>query len=79
MVQNIVPDEVADCRGLVCPMPLLKTKKAMGKMKSGQVLEVKSTDPGTGNDLQAFVEKAGHELIGSRQESEYTSFFIKIK
>ena len=51
MVENITADETLDCRGLSCPMPLLKTKKAVKKMESGQIIEILSTDPGTRNDL----------------------------
>ncbi|MBK5102371.1 MAG: sulfurtransferase TusA family protein, partial [Desulfobacteraceae bacterium] len=46
MVDGITADETLDCRGLSCPMPILKTKKAMAKMKSDQVLEILCTDPG---------------------------------
>lgn len=79
MVDNITPDQVLDCRGLSCPMPLLKTKKAIGGMKSGQVLEVQSSDPGTKNDLPSFAKKAGHDYLGHKDEQGFTRFFLKIK
>lgn len=79
MVDDIKADETLDCRGLSCPMPILKTKKAMGKMKSGQVLELLSSDPGTKNDIPAFVSRAGHEYLGDKDEQGYTRFFLKVK
>lgn len=79
MVDNVKPDQVLDCRGLSCPMPLLKTKKAIGAMKSGQILEVQSSDPGTRNDLPSFAKKAGHEYLGDKDEQGFTRFYLKVK
>ena len=79
MVDNITPDETLDCRGLSCPMPLLKTKKAIGKMKSGQILEILGTDPGTKNDLPGFAKKAGHEYLGYKNDDGFTRFYLKLK
>jgi tRNA 2-thiouridine synthesizing protein A len=79
MVEDIKPDETLDCRGLSCPMPILKTKKAIGGMKSGQILELLSTDPGTKNDLPAFARKAGHEVLGEKEDEGFTRFYLKIK
>ena len=79
MTDNIIPDETLDCRGLSCPMPLLKTKKAIGKMRSGQILEVLGTDPGTGNDLPGFAGKSGHEYLGEKDDEGFTRFFLKVK
>ncbi len=79
MVDDIKPDETLDASGLSCPMPLLKTKKQIGSMKSGQILEVISTDPGTKNDLPAFARKTGHELLGVKDESGSARFYLKVK
>ena len=79
MVDDIKADETLDCRGLSCPMPILKTKKAMGKMQSGQVLELLSSDPGTKNDLPSFVDRAGHEYLGEKEDQGFTRFFLKVK
>lgn len=76
-LKDIKADEVLDCKGLSCPMPLLKTKKAIQKLKSGQILEVLGTDPGTKQDLPAWCEKAGHEFLGVVEEAGYTRYFIK--
>ena len=79
MDDDIKPDETLDCRGLSCPMPILKTKKAIGKMKTGQILEVFSTDPGTKNDLPSFAKRTGHEYLGEKDDEGFTRFFLRIK
>jgi tRNA 2-thiouridine synthesizing protein A len=77
MVDNITADEVLDAKGLSCPMPLLKTKKAMSKLSSGQILEVQGTDPGSKNDLPGWCQKEGHEFLGSKDEADFFRFYIK--
>jgi TusA-related sulfurtransferase len=52
-----------DTRGLNCPLPILKTKKALAEIGAGQVLKVVSTDPGSVRDFQAFARQTGHELV----------------
>ncbi len=79
MVDNITADEVLDCKGLSCPMPLLKTKKAISKLNSGQILEVLGTDPGSKNDLPGWCTKEGHEFLGSKDETDFFRFYIKKK
>jgi tRNA 2-thiouridine synthesizing protein A len=56
-------DRELDTRGLNCPLPILKTKKALAEMSSGQILKVFSTDPGSVRDFQAFAKQTGNELI----------------
>ncbi|OQY44923.1 MAG: preprotein translocase subunit TatC [Desulfobacteraceae bacterium 4572_87] len=79
MTNNITADDTLDCSGLSCPMPLLKTKKKIGSMKSGQVLEIISTDPGTQNDLPAFARKTGNELLDVKVEDGRSLYYLKIK
>ena len=79
MVENITPNETLDCRGLSCPMPLLKTKKAIGKMKSGDILEILGTDPGTKNDLPSFANKSGNEYLGEKEDTGFTRFCMRVK
>jgi tRNA 2-thiouridine synthesizing protein A len=79
MVDEITADETLDCRGLSCPMPILKTKKTIGKMKSGQILEMLSSDPGTKNDLPSFAKRAGHEYLGHKDDEGFSRFYIKAK
>ncbi len=76
-LKDIKADEVLDCKGLSCPMPLLKAKKAIQKLKSGQILELLGTDPGTKTDLPAWCERAGHEFLGVIEEQGYNRYFIK--
>lgn len=59
-------DQELDTRGLNCPLPILKAKKALSTMQSGQVLKVWSTDPGSTRDFAAFAKQTGHELIEQR-------------
>lgn len=56
-------DKELDARGLNCPLPLMKTKKNLAEMQSGQVLRVVATDSGSMHDFQAFVKKSGHEML----------------
>ena len=56
-------DKEVDTRGLNCPLPILKAKKALAEMMSGQLLRVVSTDPGSTRDFQAFSKQTGNELL----------------
>ena len=56
-------DKEVDTRGLNCPLPILKAKKALADMVSGQLLRVVSTDPGSTRDFQAFSKQTGNELL----------------
>ena len=71
------PDETLDCRGLSCPMPLLKTKKQLAKMQGGQILEILGTDPGTKNDLPSFCKRSGDEYLGEEDDSGFFRMYIK--
>jgi tRNA 2-thiouridine synthesizing protein A len=73
----INPDEVLDCSGLSCPMPILKTKKAIDKLSSGQVLKMIATDPGSKPDIDAWSKKTGHTVLDYQQEGNKHIFFIK--
>jgi tRNA 2-thiouridine synthesizing protein A len=68
-----------DARGLNCPLPILKTKKALNDLTSGQVLKVVSTDAGSVKDMEAFSRQTGNELLGSQSEGKEYVFFIKKK
>ena len=56
-------DKELDARGLNCPLPLMKTKKTLTEMQTGQVLRVVATDSGSVHDMLAFTKKAGHEML----------------
>ena len=64
-----------DTRGLNCPLPILKAKKALADMQSGEVLKVVSTDPGSTRDFQAFARQTGNELLEqSTQADEFIHY-----
>lgn len=66
-----------DCKGLGCPLPIIKTKKAIDGLEVGQVLKMMATDPGSVNDMAAWVAKTGHELVDSGQDGNVFSYFIR--
>jgi tRNA 2-thiouridine synthesizing protein A len=70
-------DQELDCSGMACPMPILKTKKAVDSMQIGQVLKMIATDPGSLPDIQAWTSKTGHELVGHEEDAGKFTFFIK--
>ena len=72
-------DKELDARGLNCPLPILRTKKSLNDMSSGQVLRVIATDPGAVKDFQAFSRQTGNELLSSETVSNEFVFFMKKK
>ncbi|HEX4943028.1 MAG TPA: sulfurtransferase TusA family protein [Usitatibacteraceae bacterium] len=68
-----------DARGLNCPLPILKTKKALGDLTTGQVLKVISTDAGSVKDMEAFAKQTGNELLASEPQGKEFVFFLKKK
>ena len=70
-------DKEFDASGLACPMPIVKTKKALADMSTGQVLRVIATDPGLVYDMQAFAEQTGHALLSSGTESSKYVFLLR--
>ena len=72
-------DKELDARGLSCPLPILKTKKSLSDMLSGQVLKVVATDTGSVKDMQAFANQTGNPLVDSAQEGSDFVFFLRKK
>jgi tRNA 2-thiouridine synthesizing protein A len=70
-------DKELDARGLACPLPIVKTRKALSDMASGQVLKVTATDSGSMADMAAFSEQTGNQLLSSSQEGSIYVFFLK--
>jgi tRNA 2-thiouridine synthesizing protein A len=68
-----------DARGLNCPLPILKTKKALSNMASGEVLRVIATDPGSVRDFVAFAKQTGNELLEQSEIDREFVFFMKRK
>ena len=70
-------DQVLDAKGLNCPLPVLKAKKALKKMSAGEVLQIIATDPGATADFEAFCRATGNELVDSKAEDGVFTFLIK--
>ena len=68
-----------DARGLACPLPILKIKKSLADMSSGQVLKVVATDSGSVKDVQAFAKQTGNVLLSSSNEGAEYIFFMRKK
>ena len=69
------PDREVDARGLNCPLPILRTKKALNDMAAGQTIKVLSTDPASVRDFQAFAQQTGNELV-EQGEADGAFFFL---
>ncbi|MFZ2099775.1 MAG: sulfurtransferase TusA family protein [Oricola sp.] len=70
-------DSVLDAKGLNCPLPILRAKKALKELPTGGTLEIHATDPGAVKDFEAFCRSTGNELMESRQEGNVYIFLIK--
>lgn len=70
-------DKVLDAKGLNCPLPILKAKKALKEIDAGQVLQVLSTDPGSVADFQAFSRTTGNELVEHSEDGGVYTFLIR--
>ncbi|MFD0589622.1 sulfurtransferase TusA family protein [Paenibacillus sp. GCM10027627] len=70
-------DVSLDCIGLACPMPIVRTKKAMDGMAAGQVIEIQATDKGSLADLQSWSKKAGHDFLGSMEEGGVLRHYVR--
>jgi tRNA 2-thiouridine synthesizing protein A len=68
-----------DARGLNCPLPILRAKKALAEMTGGQVLRVMSADPGSVKDFAAFAKQTGNELLSSAENGKEFEFYLKRK
>ena len=66
-----------DTRGMNCPLPILKAKKALAEMQTGEILKVVATDPSSTRDFQAFARQTGNELIEQHQESTEFIHFLR--
>ncbi len=69
--------QLLDAKGLNCPLPILKAKKALGTLAVGDILEIHATDPGSVKDFEAFCRQTGNELLSSTKDSNVFKFEIK--
>ncbi|MEW6715223.1 MAG: sulfurtransferase TusA family protein [Nitrospirota bacterium] len=72
-------DKTIDCKGLNCPMPVIKTKKALNEMQPGQILKMEATDKGSKSDITAFANRTGNELLEVKEEGGTFIFYLKKK
>lgn len=77
MTTAIAADKDLDVRGLNCPLPILRAKKALGEISSGQVLKVMATDPGSVKDFQAFARQTGHMLVAQHEANKEYHHWLK--
>lgn len=70
-------DKVLDCSGLLCPIPVVKTSKAIKELEVGQVLQMIATDPGAPPDMAAWTRQTGHEMLESHEEGGKFIFFFR--
>ncbi len=70
-------DQTLDCKGLSCPMPILKLAKAIDAMESGKVLELLGTDPGSKTDVPKWCDKTGNEFLGMEEGEGFFKYYIK--
>ncbi|HEX8739274.1 MAG TPA: sulfurtransferase TusA family protein [Casimicrobiaceae bacterium] len=72
-------DKDLDARGLNCPLPILRAKKALGDMTTGQVLRIVATDPGSIKDFEAFSKQTGNALVEQSTSNKEFTFFLRKK
>jgi len=70
-------DETLDCKGLSCPLPVIKTAQAIKNIDVGQVLELLATDPGVDPDMRAWTKRTGHELVDISQDGDVFHVLIR--
>jgi tRNA 2-thiouridine synthesizing protein A len=70
-------DQVLDCKGLQCPLPVIKTAQAIKTIEPGQVLELLATDPGVEPDMKAWASRTGNELLGIERQAD--AFHVLIR
>ncbi|MBR8661215.1 MULTISPECIES: sulfurtransferase TusA family protein [Brevibacillus] len=72
-------DVFVDAKGLACPLPIVKAKKAIDTLQSGQIMEVRTTDKGSMNDFSAWIRQSNHELIEATEDNGVFIFIVKKK
>ncbi|HKZ70873.1 MAG TPA: sulfurtransferase TusA family protein [Anaerolineales bacterium] len=70
-------DKTLDCSGMLCPVPVIKTSKAIKEMQIGQVLKMVATDPGAPPDMVAWARQTGNELLDSHKEGDKFIFYFR--
>jgi len=70
-------DKELDCIGMICPLPVLRTKKALSDMQTGQVLKIRATDRGAEHDIPMFAKQTGNELMDTEVSDDVFIFYLK--
>ena len=73
----VQPDDVLDACGLPCPLPSLKAKQALARLKAGQVLEIMATDAGSWRDFETFADNSIHELLQREERGEVYHYWLR--
>ncbi|WP_422124291.1 sulfurtransferase TusA family protein [Planococcus sp. X10-3] len=73
----IQTDKLLDAKGLACPMPIVRTKKAMNELEPGQVIEVQATDKGSLADLKAWAKSSGNQYLGTSEEGDVLKHYLR--
>ncbi|MFP7295843.1 sulfurtransferase TusA family protein [Neobacillus niacini] len=76
-MENMKANLILDAKGLACPMPIVKTKKAMNELEAGHVLEVQATDKGSKADIKAWAESCGHQYLGTLEEGNVLKHYLR--
>lgn len=76
---NIKADAILDVKGLLCPMPILKTKVEVDKLSSGKILEIIATDPAADPDIKAWAKNTGNKFLGSEINGEVWKIYVQKK
>jgi rhodanese-related sulfurtransferase/TusA-related sulfurtransferase len=76
-MESLKANVTLNAKGLACPMPIVKTKKAMSGLEAGQVLEVQATDKGSKADIKAWAESTGHQYLGTLEEGDVLKHYLR--
>lgn len=76
-MSTITFDQELDCRGMNCPLPIVKTNKTIAGMDSGQILKVEASDPGSVNDMTAWSRQTANELLSHEVAGDVYTYYIK--
>lgn len=72
-----VPDRVLDCKGMLCPIPIVKLSKAVKELQAGQTIRMDATDPGSMPDVEAWGRQTGHAILSATQADKVFTFLIR--
>lgn len=77
MAETVKIQQTLDCKGLLCPMPIIKLSKVIKGIQVGEVIEMLATDPGSVPDMQAYQAQTGHEIVSSEQQNGVFRFLVR--